>query len=212
VRIAAVYYLKGNLFSVRTLRKQIDQATLRRLLAEPESEQEIPEGSWKRAAVLALILPGPNGEEILFTRRTDTVLDHKGQVSFPGGAVEPEDNSLEETALREAREEIGLDPNYVTLLGRSRDMFTITGWWITPVIGYYSKNNGFLNNPAEVSRVFTLPINWLARPTSWEKRMYIKDDRVRENVIFYHQYDGEILWGVTAHLVHDLLRKLRMME
>jgi 8-oxo-dGTP pyrophosphatase MutT (NUDIX family) len=186
--------------------------TVRRLLAETEGDQEILEGSWKRAAVLALFLPGPKGDEILFTRRTDTVLDHKNQVSFPGGAVEPEDTSLEETALREACEEIGLDPAGVTLLGRSGDMFTITGWWITPIVGWYPKPNGFVLNPAEVSRVFTIPVDWLSQPANWEKRMYIKDDRIRENVIFYNQYDEEILWGVTAHLVHELLKKLKFMK
>jgi 8-oxo-dGTP pyrophosphatase MutT (NUDIX family) len=190
----------------------MDLETVRRLLAETENEQEILEGSWKRAAVLALFLPGPNGDEILFTRRTETVMDHKSQVSFPGGAVEPEDTSLEETALREACEEIGLDPAGVTLLGRSGDMFTITGWWITPIVGWYAKPNGFVPNPAEVSRVFTIPVDWLSHPANWEKRMYIKDDRIRENVIFYNQYDEEILWGVTAHLVHELLQKLKFMK
>jgi 8-oxo-dGTP pyrophosphatase MutT (NUDIX family) len=185
---------------------------VRRLLIETEGEQEILEGSWKRAAVLALFLPGPKGDELLFTRRTDTVLDHKGQVSFPGGAVEPDDTSLEDTALREAGEEIGLDPQRVTLLGRSGDMFTITGWWITPIVGWYPKTDGFILNPTEVSRIFTIPVGWLSEPSNWQKRMYIKDDRIRENVIFYNPYDEEILWGVTAHLVHELLRKLKFME
>jgi 8-oxo-dGTP pyrophosphatase MutT (NUDIX family) len=190
----------------------MDLKTVQQLLSEPEGENEIPEGSWRRAAVLALFLPGLNGDEILFTRRTETVLDHKGQVSFPGGAVEPGDASLEATALREACEEIGVDSECVTVLGRSRDMFTITGWWITPIVGWYCKTDGFLTNPAEVTRVFTLPVDWLANPTSWEKRTFIKDDRVRENVIFYKSYEDEVLWGVTAHLVHDLLRKLKLMN
>jgi 8-oxo-dGTP pyrophosphatase MutT (NUDIX family) len=190
----------------------VNPVTLNRLLAKIDNEPEIPEGTWKRAAVLALFLPGKSGEEILFTRRTDTVLDHKGQVSFPGGAVEPGDRSLEETALRESNEEIGLDINAVELLGRSRDLFTVTGWWITPVVGWYKKNPGFLPNPAEVSRVFMIPVDWLAQTANWEKRLYIKDDRIRENVIFYKEYEGEILWGVTAHMIHDLLRKIKLMK
>jgi len=212
VLIATACCLRDNLVSVKIIGKKMNQATVRQLLAEPDPEQEIPEGDWKRAAVLAIFLPGRNGDEILFTRRTDTVLDHKGQVSFPGGAVEFEDASLEATALREAQEEIGLDAQEVTLLGRSKEVFTISSWWITPVVGWISKIDGFILNPTEVSRVFTLPVDWLSQPTSWKKRTYIIDDRIRENVIFYHQYDGEVLWGVTAMMVHDLLRKLKLME
>ncbi len=190
----------------------MNKTLIRERLAVPETEIEIPEGTWKRAAVLALFLPGTNGEEMLFTRRTDHVLDHKGQVSFPGGAVEPEDESLEAAALREAKEEIGILPQSVELLGRSRDMFSITGWWITPVIGWYSREKNFVPNPAEVSRIFTLPVDWLADPRNWKKKTFIKNGILRSNVIFYELYDEEILWGITAQLVHYFFVKLILIK
>jgi 8-oxo-dGTP pyrophosphatase MutT (NUDIX family) len=190
----------------------VNPSNIRQFLAGSNNESEVPEGTWKRAAVLVLILPGINGEEILFTRRTDTVLDHKGQVSFPGGAVELADANLEETALREGQEEVGLDVLAVDILGRSNDMFALTGWWITPIVGWYTKPAIFQANPTEVSRVFSIPLDWLAQNSNWEKRTYIIDDRIRENVIYYNQYQGELLWGVTAHMVHDLLKKLNMMD
>ncbi|NMB53617.1 MAG: CoA pyrophosphatase [Leptolinea sp.] len=190
----------------------MNKSIIREFLENPEPEREIPEGNWKRAAVLAAFLPGEHGEELLFTRRTDHVLDHKGQVSFPGGAVEPHDGSIEMAALREAGEEIGIEPDEVEILGRSKDMFSNSGWWITPVIGWMERKPRFTPNPVEVSRIFTLPVDWLADPSNWEKRTYIMDGIPRHNVIYYRRYDNELLWGITAQLVHDLLQRLHLMK
>ncbi|NMB59225.1 MAG: CoA pyrophosphatase [Chloroflexi bacterium] len=190
----------------------MNKDTIRTMLAKPETEQEIPEGFWRRASVLALFTESGEGLSLLFTRRTDHVVDHKGQVSFPGGAVEPNDESLEVTALRETFEEIGIKPAEIEILGRSKDMFTISGWWITPIVGWYTKHNGFNLNPIEVTRVFTIPVEWLRRKENWYYRSYERDGIVRENVIFYKEFDGEILWGITAHLVHDLLEKIEIIE
>jgi 8-oxo-dGTP pyrophosphatase MutT (NUDIX family) len=190
----------------------MDKDTIRTMLAVPEAEQEIPEGSWKRASVLSLFMEGDNELSLLFTRRTNHVMDHKGQVSFPGGAVELDDQSLEDAALRETWEEIGIQPFDIEILGRLRDMFTISGWWITPVVGWYTHQNGYTLNPAEVSRVFSIPVDWLCRKANWDLKTYMRNGVIRTNVIFYHSYDGETLWGITAQLVHDLLRKLALLE
>ena len=190
----------------------MNKAMIRTMLAVPETGQETPEGFWRRASVLALFTETSQGLSLLFTRRTEHVVDHKGQVSFPGGAVEPADESLEATALRETLEEIGIQSTDIEILGRSRDMFTISGWWITPVIGWYANHNGFVLNPKEVTRVFTIPIDWLSRRKNWNFRSYVRDGIIRENVIYYAEYDGEILWGITAQLVHDLLQKIRLLE
>jgi 8-oxo-dGTP pyrophosphatase MutT (NUDIX family) len=190
----------------------MDKETIRTLLAVPEAEQEIPEGTWRRASVLSLFMEREGELSLLFTRRTTHVMDHKGQVSFPGGAVEPEDQSLEAAALRETLEEIGIQSSDIEILGRSRDMFTISGWWITPVVGWYAHQNGYTLNPAEVSRVFSIPADWLCRKANWDVKTYVRNGVLRTNVIFYHSYDGETLWGITAQLVHDLFQKLALLE
>lgn len=190
----------------------MEKDAIRTLLAVPEAEQEIPEGTWRRASVLSLFLESGSGLSLLFTRRTNHVVDHKGQVSFPGGAVEPVDESLEAAALRETREEIGVPASDIEILGRSRDMFTISGWWITPVVGWYTRQNGFTLNPDEVSRVFSIPVDWLSRGENWQQKTYTRNGVLRSNVIFYNSYNGEMLWGITAQLTHDLLRKLKLMK
>lgn len=188
------------------------QESITRLLSLHKPDPDIPGGVWKRASVLALFIPKKSGNELLFTRRTDNVLDHKGQVSFPGGAVEPDDLSMEFTALREAYEEVGLKPEVIKVLGRSLDLFTTSGWWITPVVGWCDNLNELFPNPTEVSRIFSIPVKWLVDPENWEIRTYNHNGIIRTNVIFYRLYDGEMLWGITAQLVHDLLGKLGLMK
>ncbi len=190
----------------------MNKDTITQLLSISDPVQETPPGKWKRASVLSLFVSDKTGFELLFTRRTDHVIDHKGQVSFPGGAVEPNDASLEIAALREADEEVGLKPEKVKILGRSSDLFTGSGWWITPVVGWCSDLEGLTPNPAEVSRIFTIPVHWLANPDNWEYRTFSQNGVMRTNVIYYKTYDNELLWGITAQLVHELLKKIQLMN
>ncbi len=146
------------------------------------------------------------GWNLLFTRRTEIVESHKGQVSFPGGACDDGETTPEETALREADEEIGLRPADVRLLGRLNDVVTITSYRVTPVVGvvrpwpYVFRVSG-----VEVGRVFTMPLSWLAdRHNRWEFER--PDTGVR--LIAYHPFDGELLWGATARMVVNFLEVL----
>ena len=191
--IAAYSFLKGRFFFVIIL--PMEKESIRSLLAVPDTLQEPPEGTWRRAAVLSLLMEGNGGTELLFTRRTDSVVDHKGQVSFPGGSVEPDDFSLENTALRETHEEIGVRSEDIEILGRSRDMYTVSGWWITPVVGWYIRQNGFTLNPDEVSRVFSIPLQWLCRKEHWQVRTFMRNGILRSNAIFYEEYNGEDTLG-----------------
>jgi len=160
----------------------------------------------KCAAILIPFFWWEDGWQLVFTRRTDTVEHHKGQVSFPGGRCETGEATPEATALREAKEELGLASEHVRLLGRMNDVITITRYRITPIVGVIPWPYPFQPEPAEVGRVFSIPLLWLADRANWDERSITPDGIARPfPVISYHPYDGEILWGASARITHNLL-------
>ncbi len=166
----------------------------------------------KCAAVLIPLAWWQEEWQVLYTRRTETVEHHKGQVSFPGGGCEIGETSPEETALREAQEEIGLEPTGVRLLGRLNDTLTVTGFRVTPVVGVIRWPFQFQLEPAEVGRVFIMPLAWLANRQNWDEELFLPPGGSRHvNVIRYHLYDGEVLWGATARITHNFLKVLGLM-
>jgi 8-oxo-dGTP pyrophosphatase MutT (NUDIX family) len=167
----------------------------------------------KCAAVLVPLAWWKNEWQLVFTRRTDTVEHHKGQVSFPGGGCEMDEATPEATALREANEEIGLAPEDVRLLGRMNDIITITRYRVTPIVGVIPWPYQFRPEPAEVGRVFTIPFLWLADRSNWDEQpMTPPGDILSFPVIRYHPYDGEILWGASARIILNLLRTVMEKE
>ncbi len=161
----------------------------------------------KCAAILIPLVWWKDEWHLVFTRRTEAVEHHKGQVSFPGGGCDLGETTSEETALREAREEIGLKPEDVRLLGRLNDVVTITGYRITPVVGVMPWPYEIRLEMAEVGRVFTIPLLWLAERENWEEQFITPEGMPRPFlVVRYHEYDGEILWGASARITQNLLK------
>jgi 8-oxo-dGTP pyrophosphatase MutT (NUDIX family) len=160
----------------------------------------------KCAAVLLPLVWWKEEWQLVFTRRTETVEHHKGQVSFPGGRCEVGESTPESTALRETQEEIGLNQQDVRLLGRLNDYITITHYRVTPVVGVIPWPYPVRLEEAEVERIFTIPLTWLADIANWDEQPVIVDGFARPfPVLRYHLYDGEILWGATARMVHNFL-------
>ena len=160
----------------------------------------------KCAAVLVPLFQHEGEWHLLYTRRTEQVESHKGQVSFPGGACDDGETTPEQTALREAEEEIGIDPREVRVLGRLNSMLTITSYRVTPIVGVIPWPTVFRPAQAEVARIFTMPLAWLAeRSNRWEFNLLGRD----HSVIVYHPFDGEILWGATARMTVDFLEILQ---
>ncbi len=163
----------------------------------------------KCAAVLIPLVLWKDEWHLIFTRRTETVEHHKGQVSFPGGGCDMGESTPEQTALREAEEEIGVEQGDVRLLGRLNEVFTITRYRVTPVAGVIPWPYKVRLEPAEVERVFTIPLLWLAQRKNWEERPITPAGGPRSfPVIYYHSYDGEVLWGASAKMTHNFLTVL----
>ncbi len=168
-----------------------------------------PETRLKGAAVLVPLMYFDSEWHLLFTRRTDRVESHKGQVSFPGGASDEGETTPEETALREAHEEIGLDPSHVTVLGRLSRMITVTSFQVSPIVGVIPWPYAFKVAGFEVARIFTIPLLWLAnRNNHWE--FFMRDSE--RSLIAYHPYDGELLWGATARMTVNFLQTIEILK
>lgn len=169
-------------------------------------------GTSRPAAVLIPFLRVSNEWHILFTRRTEKVADHKGQVAFPGGSVDPGDPSPEFTALREAEEEIGLHGEDVRVLGRMQELQTTTNYRITPVVGTIPWPYPLELATDEVSRTFTIPLNWLADPTHHEIcSRFLPSSSTPLPVIYFKTYHDELLWGVSAQITVNLLITLGLL-
>ena len=150
-----------------------------------------------------------NGEyKVLFTKRTNRLETHKGQISFPGGSVDEEDDSLEETALREAYEEVGILREDVTLLGRVDDTFTLaSNFIIHPFVGLIPYPYHFQINRQEVKRLIEVPLTFFL-----EKDLVDRMGDVDYGGGTYHgltfPYKGDVIWGATARIMGDFKKIL----
>ena len=163
--------------------------------------------AWKPAAVLVGLIERAHGLQVLLTRRADTLRSHTGQVAFPGGRCDPGETPWE-TALREAQEEIGLDPSLVDLVGLSTPYRTAgTGFQIMPVVGFVSPDLTLKPNPDEVADIFETPFGFLMDPANHEQRVHEFDDgQTRQYYAMTH--DDRVIWGVTARVLRALYERL----
>jgi 8-oxo-dGTP pyrophosphatase MutT (NUDIX family) len=168
-----------------------------------------PEISRRQAAVLLPLFQSASDYHIVFTKRTDTLKHHKGQVSFPGGSFEPADGDLLTTALRESYEEVGIQPNHVRILGRLDDLATFsTPFTISPFVGLIPYPYPFRPNPLEVAMVFDVPVSVLADPSVGCSYVRARDDGA--TIIDYEFHiDGHVIWGATARIVRHLLTLMK---
>lgn len=167
--------------------------------SEPGAGQRLRE-----AAVLLVLYPRDGEPWIVFTRRTERVADHKGQISFPGGSKEPEDRSLVETALRETREELGVDPGTLRVVASLAPVFTVaTRYVIAPFVAYTSARPPIEPDPFEVAEVIDVPIRALLDPKT--RRVEIWDSHGVPREVYFYDYGEHVIWGATARILKQLL-------
>ncbi len=161
----------------------------------------------RNAAVLVPIVERPKELTVLFTRRTEHLTNHAGQVSFPGGRAEEVDAGPVATALRETEEEIGLDRSFVDVVGALSPYETVTRFMITPVVGIISPGFDLRIDPNEVAEVFEVPLDHLLDPKNQEK--HAREWQGRTRYYFQMLYNGHRIWGATAGMVMNLSDAIR---
>ena len=198
----------------------LTEALRRRFRAPPawtpeiKTEPRFTERAPAHASVLVALVPR-NEFTVLLTQRTDHLTDHPGQISFPGGRVEPTDHDATATALREAHEEIGLDPSYVDVLGALPTYTTGTGFIVTPVVAFVRPGFAVKADPFEVAEVFEVPLAFLMDPAN-HRRHAIEVASVQreflsipwEGLDEHGQPRRYFIWGATAAMLRNLYRFL----
>ncbi len=160
----------------------------------------------KSAAVLIPIIENNNQLEVLFTKRATHLKHHPGQVSFPGGKVEPSDKNLIETALRETFEEIGISADSIQILGQLNSYHTISGYVVTPVIAFVDANQNYAIDENEVSEIFHVPLqHFLHEPNHHTVNLKHKG---KNHPVHFMPYQGYNIWGATAAMLKDLVTHL----
>jgi len=180
------------------LRQRVRQA-----LASREPRQAPLSLGTRRAAVLVPLVSAPDGGALLLTKRTDTVEQHKGQISFPGGGVK-EGEALLDAALRETYEEIGVRPADVDVLGRLDDQETsVSGFLVTPFVGEIPYPSRLRLSPGEVGAILQVPLRVLLEPSNF--RTEVRERGGRTDTLYFYAVGSEVVWGATARIIARFL-------
>jgi 8-oxo-dGTP pyrophosphatase MutT (NUDIX family) len=175
--------------------------------AQTDALRKLLPAEFSRAAVLVPIVERPQGMSVLLTQRASHLKNHPGQISFPGGRMESADTSPWETALRETEEEIGLSRRHVSLAGYLSDHIVITGYLVTPVVGFVRPGFDLVLDRTEVDDVFEVPLDFILDPANHVPReRHFGGHTFRAHDI---PYEGRNIWGATAGMLMTLYRVLR---
>ncbi len=166
---------------------------------------------YRKASVLIPLVRKNNAWHILFIRRAESEKDrHSGQVAFVGGKAELSDDSEIATALRETHEEIGVNPEDVKVLGQIGSHYSVSQFKITPVVATLPWPYDLSLDPGEVSHTFTLPLSWLADESNYKIKYHQPPETDQQvPVIFFNEFNGELLWGATAKMMLSLIKAIK---
>lgn len=172
----------------------------------PEPMREQLSGTLKPAGVLVPIIQRDAELSVLLTQRSAELKHHAGQVSFPGGRMEEHDANVEATALRETHEEVGIEARHISVLGYLQTMPTITGYAVTPVVGFVSADAELAIDSTEVEYTFEVPLSFLLEVSNAVRTEWETTSR-KVPMIEFH-WEGERIWGATAFMIVALRKKL----
>lgn len=199
----------SELAELATIRRRLDQlgATPRTRWSERSG---LEGGDLDAAAVLIPLFERDGRMHVVFTHRAAHLSTHSGEVSFPGGRVEPQDSDREETALREAHEEIALPPEGVDVFGALTEMPTITGFHVRAYVGEFDGGEELVANPAEIETIFSASIPELVDPD-----IHRLEQREWEGQVFpvhFFEYGEHTIWGATGYLLWSFLDYLNLVS
>lgn len=181
-----------------------DLANLIRRRLAGRSRRSIDDRSLRRAAVLMPLFEDRGEPQVLFTRRTETLEHHKGQISFPGGATDASDTSPVATALRETEEELGIPGDRIEILGLLDDLqATVSGFLITPSVGIIPHPVPLRISRAEIADVLTVPLRVFRDPSALRVEQRERGGKRAE--VFVYTYGPHEIWGVTARIMKNLV-------
>jgi 8-oxo-dGTP pyrophosphatase MutT (NUDIX family) len=178
----------------------IDQV---RKILNTRDRRIIEQPSLARAAVLVPLFKKGQDCHIVFTKRSDNVRYHKGEISFPGGVSDERDLELQRTALREAFEEIGLKESDVQIIGVLDDIITVTQFIVTPFVGFFPYPYPFELSPIEIAELIEVPLSVLLDEDCFSEREIIRG--TGKEVVYAYQYENHIIWGATARILKQFL-------
>ena len=195
--VTGLYWLQGGVI-MRAMKQRLRHALCLRQKRHIVTANRVP------AAVLLPVYYSQGQYYILFTKRTGTVKEHKGQICFPGGAYQEEDGTLVNTALRECAEEIGLMADEIEVVGELDDTVTVTSDYIvSPFVGFIPWPHALKVNEQEAEEIIEVPISALLDKGCLRQETKIIDSEAVTSY-FYH-YQGRVIWGATARILNQFL-------
>ena len=174
-----------------------------RITLSSRQRRVIEHPPFSHAAVLVPLFKKGEDCHLLFTKRSDQVKYHKGEISFPGGVVDEEDLELINTALREAHEEIGLRESDIQIIGVLDDIVTITEFIVTPIVGLFPYPYPFKVSEKEIAELVEVPLSYLLDDNSFSEREIFRGGQ--NEIVYAYQYGKHTIWGATARILKQFL-------
>lgn len=178
-----------------------------RLVKQWNSQKAVIKSSFIEAGVLIPIVVKDNQEQVVLTKRSSKLRNHRGQISFPGGRFEENDKDLEDAALRETEEEIGVERSKIDVFGEMPIFYTGTGYAMSSYLGRMSEVSNFMIDVREVEEVFLVPLSYLTDPNNY--RLYTAPNSILPFSYYGITWANHFIWGATASILRNLYQRIQ---